>query len=249
MGEPVLRVEDRDRVRVITLDRPEARNAFNDELYDGVRQALADASADDDVSVCVITGTGPVFSAGQDLKGMARVRNREDVAKYGFVPFVDGLSAFDKPLLAAVQGAAVGIGVTLLLHCDLVLASEEARFRTPFTLLGLVPEAASSLLLPARIGPQAAAHMLLASPWVDAEQALASGLIWRVCSPEGLLDETLAVANDIAAFPLNSLVASKQLLLDARADAVKAAHQREVGELGRIVMERLQAKDKIEKQP
>jgi enoyl-CoA hydratase/carnithine racemase len=249
MGEPVLRIEDRGRVRVITLDRPDARNAFNDELYDGVRQALADASADDDVSVCVITGAGPVFSAGQDLKALRTVRNREDVARYGFVPFVDELSAFNKPLLAAVQGAAVGIGITLLLHCDLVLASEAARFRTPFTSLGLVPEAASSLLLPARIGPQAAAHMLLASAWVDADQALASGLVWRVCPPEGLLDETLAVANEIAALPLNSLVATKQLLLDARADAVKAAHQREVGELGRIVKQRLEAKDMTEKQP
>jgi enoyl-CoA hydratase/carnithine racemase len=249
MGEPVLRIEDKERVRIITLDRPDTRNAFNDELYDGVCRALADASADDDVSVCVITGAGPVFSAGQDLKALRTVRNREDVAGYGFVPFVDELSAFNKPLLAAVQGPAVGIGVTLLLHCDLVLASEAARFRTPFTSLGLVPEAASSLLLPARIGPQAAAHMLLASAWVDAQEALASGLIWRVCPAEGLLDETLAVANEIAALPLNSLVATKQLLLDARANAVKAAHQREVGELGRIVKERLQAKDKVEKQP
>ena len=247
MEPAVLRVEDKDRVRVITLDRPDARNAFNDELYDGVRDALAGAAVDDGISVCVITGTGPVFSAGQDLKGMARVRNREDVANSGFVSFVDVLSVFNKPLLAAVQGAAVGIGVTLLLHCDLVLASEEARFRTPFTSLGIVPEAASSLLLPARIGPQAAAHMLLASAWVDADQARASGLIWRVCPSESLLDETLAVAAEIAALPLSSLVATKQLLLDARADAVKAAHQREVGELGRLVMERFQTMP--EKQP
>ena len=247
MEPAVLRIEDRDRVRVITLDRPDARNAFNDELYGGVRDALAQAAADDGISVCVITGAGPVFSAGQDLKGMAQVRSREDVARYGFVPFVDELAAFNKPLLAAVQGAAVGIGVTLLLHCDMVLASETARFRTPFTLLGIAPEAASSLLLPARIGPQAAAHMLLSSAWVDAQQALASGLIWRVCPPESLLDDTLAVAAEMAAMPLSSLVATKQLLIDARADAVNAAHQREVRVLGRLVKERLQAK--TEKQP
>jgi enoyl-CoA hydratase/carnithine racemase len=151
------------------------------------------------------------------------------------------LAAFNKPLLAAVQGAAVGIGTTLLLHCDLVLASAEARFRTPFTSLGIVPEAASSVLLPARIGPQAAAHMLLASAWVDAQQALAQGLVWRVCPPESLLDKTLAVAAEIASLPLNSLVATKQLILDGRADLVKAAHGREVGELGRLVQERFQA--------
>lgn len=241
MEPAVLRVEDKDRVRLITLDRPEARNAFNDELYEGVRHALEEAKADDGLSVCVIAATGPVFSAGQDLKAMAQVRSREDVARYGFVPFVDTLAAFDKPLLAAVQGAAVGVGLTMLLHCDLVLVSEAARFRAPFASLGITPEAASSVLLPARIGPQAAAHLLLTGAWMEAADAVSAGLAWRRCPAETLLDETLAVAAEMGALPLSSLVATKGLLLAGRADAVAAAHQREVTELGRLVRERLQA--------
>ena len=229
----VLRIEDDDAVRLLTLDRPEARNAFNRELYDAVRRALEDAAADESVTVCVITGAGDIFSAGQDLKALARLRDDPDAGK-GFDPFARALAAFDKPLLAAVNGAAVGVGTTMLPHCDLVLVSDAARFKLPFVALGLAPEAASSLLLPAVIGPQAAAHLLLTGDWMDAEEAVARGLAWKRFAPERLLEETLGLARRIADSPLEAVRNTKRLLLAARSEAVGAAMDRELALLGDV---------------
>jgi enoyl-CoA hydratase/carnithine racemase len=232
---PGLNVDDRQGARILTLDRPAARNAFDDALYEAMRAALDEAAASSEVKVCLVTGAGSVFSAGQDLTEIGRRRSRAEVAERGFVPFVAALRAFDKPLIAAVNGAAVGIGVTMLLHCDLVLAAATARFRTPFVALGIAPEAASSVLLPARVGPQMAADMLFTSRWIEADEALARGLVWRVCPAEHLLDDALAVAGEIAAAPVDALVATKRLLLAAREDAVAAAMAREVDELGGLL--------------
>lgn len=229
----VLQVDDDGAVRLLTLDRPDARNAFNRALYDGVRVALDEAAADDSVAVCVITGAGDIFSAGQDLKALAGLKDNPDEGK-GFDPFARALARFDKPLIAAVNGAAVGVGTTLLLHCDVVLASDTARFRVPFVSLGIIPEAASSLLLPARIGPQAAAYYLLTGDWIDAETAVARGLAWKSCAPEQLLEEALGLARRIAEGPLEALRNTKRLLQAARADAVQAALDREIGHLAEI---------------
>ena len=234
-------VEDRGRVRVITLDRPGSRNAFNDDLYDGVRLALDEAGESPDLSVCVVAASGPVFSAGQDVKDFVLRKTRDEAAARGFLPFVETLYRFEKPLLAAVNGPAVGIGFTMLLHCDLVLVGPEARFRAPFVNLGIVPEAASSVLLPARVGRSQAAHLLLTGAWMDAGQAVACGLAWRQCSAERLLEETMAAANEMAAMPLEPLVATKRLLVSARSEHVSAAHQREVGELVRLLRARLRS--------
>lgn len=229
----VLQIGDHGAVRLITLDRPEAKNAFNKALYDGVRDALDEAAADDSIAVCVITGTGDIFSAGQDLRALAGLKDNPDEGK-GFDPFARALARFDKPLIAAVNGAAVGVGTTLLLHCDVVLASNTARFRVPFVNLGIIPEAASSHLLPARIGPQAAAYYLLTGDWIDAETAVARGLAWKCCNPEQLLEEALGLARRIADGPLEALRNTKRLLQAARADAVQAALDREIGHLTEI---------------
>lgn len=229
----VLQIDDDGAVRLLTLDRPEARNAFNKTLYDAVREALDEAAADDSIAVCVITGAGDIFSAGQDLKALAALKDNPDEGQ-GFDPFARALARFDKPLVAAVNGAAVGVGTTLLLHCDVVLASDTARFRLPFVSLGLVPEAASSLLLPARIGPQAAAYYLLTGDWFDAEAAVARGLAWKCSTEAQLLEEALGLARRIADGPLEALRNSKRLLQAARADAVQAALDREIGHLAEI---------------
>ena len=179
-----LQIHDSDGVRFITLDRPDVKNAFNDELYDGVRQTLEESSADASVSVCLITGSGETFSAGQDLKALADIRERPAPAKGNVFPaFARASAAFDKPLIAAVNGPAVGVGTTVLLHCDLVPVSETARFKLPFVGLGLVPELDSSALLPATIGAQAAAHLLYTGDWMDAEQAVRQGLAWNGSGP------------------------------------------------------------------
>lgn len=222
-----LRVEGRGRVRVLTLARSSALNAFNDDLYDAVRDALLQAAAGEDVAVVVVTGEGRAFSAGQDLGEMASPRKHGDGLPHGFAPFIETLESFPKPLLAAVNGLGVGIGLTALLHCDLVLMAEDARLRAPFVSLGVTAEAGSSFLLPTRVGWQEAAHLLYTANWLDARAAVAAGLAWKVCPAEKLLDETLAVADEIAAMPVASLVATKKLLLAARLDAVRAARDRE----------------------
>jgi enoyl-CoA hydratase/carnithine racemase len=215
-------------VRLLTLDRPDALNAFNDDLYDAVREALADAAERRDVAVVVLTGTGRAFSAGQDLQEMRTPREYDDEGPHGFVSFIETLESFDKPLIAAVNGIGVGIGLTILPHCDLVLIAEEARLRAPFVSLGVTAEAGSTALLPARIGWQATAHLFYTASWIDANQALEVGLAWRICSKETLLDEALTLAFEIAAMPVASLVATKRLLLDGRLEAVRAARSREL---------------------
>lgn len=226
---PLVRTDDsagHDGVRVLTLDRPHALNAFDSPLYRAAGAALDAARADDGVKVVVITGAGRAFSAGQDLAEMARLAAGEAVDS-GFPVLLDALQAFDKPLIAAVNGAAVGIGFTMLPHCDLVLAAETARFRTPFAEMGVPPEAASSLLFPARMGWQRAAEVLFTSPWLGAAEAVECGIALRVVPADELLPEALALAATIAAAPLVALRAIKATMLAGRADAVAAARARE----------------------
>jgi enoyl-CoA hydratase/carnithine racemase len=235
-------VEDRDRVRVLTLDRPDVRNAFDIPLYDAVREALADASVSDSIGACVLTGTGPVFSAGMDLSAR-QPGSRAEFTEHGFVPFARALATFDKPLLIAVNGAAVGVGLTMLLHADLVLASKAARFRIPFLDLGIVPEAASSLLLAHVVGPQTAADLIFTQRWMGADEALERGLVWKLCPSASLLDEACAVAAEIARLPNDVLIAAKRLLIDARGPAVISTMEREETALLALVKRRRAAAD------
>jgi len=146
---------------------------------------------------------------------------------HGFRPFVDRLSTFDKPLLAAVNGVGVGIGLTMLLHCDIVYMAESARLRAPFVSLGLVPEAGSSLLLQTIVGPQAAAELLYTSAWIDSHCAVEMGLAAAAFPDDQLLDRAMDKASEIARQPLMALRQTKQLLLDVRSDALAAARRRE----------------------
>jgi enoyl-CoA hydratase/carnithine racemase len=221
----ILLSEDRGRVRVLTLNRPKQKNAFTDALYDAVRDGLESARSDDGIACVVITGAEGAFSAGQDLGEMAVRPTYDDGAPHGFNPFVDALTEFDKPLVAAVDGVAVGVGLTMLLHCDLVLVGSEARLRAPFVSLGIAAEAGSTELLPATIGWQETASMLFRSAWVDADEAVRIGLAWRKADP--VADAALEVAAEIAAMPITSLVPNKRALLAARADAVDRARQTE----------------------
>jgi enoyl-CoA hydratase/carnithine racemase len=235
----VLRIEDHGRVRLLTLSRPEALNAFHNPLWSAFADALTGAAASPHVAVAVITGEGRAFTAGQDLAEMAALgaapTGSEPSDSHGFGRCMDALVAFDKPLLAAVNGLGVGFGLTVLAHCDLVLIADGARLKAPFVSLGVVPEAASSYLLPEVMGWQAAAHLFFTAGWIDAEQAVASGLAWRRCSPERLLAEALEVAADIAANPIDSLVATKRLMKASRTPAIVDAHRREEAEFRRLI--------------
>jgi len=213
-----------DGVLLLTLNRPERKNAFDETMWREARDALADALADDAVRAVIVTGAGEAFSAGQDLGQMAA---RPDDEPPGFPGFMDRLTAFDKPLLAAVNGVGVGIGLTMLLHCDVVWMAEQARLRAPFVPLGVVPEAASSYLLPLQLGHQRAAEMLFVAEWIDARRAVELGIATRVVPRAQLLPEMRALAMRIAAQPLGALRWTKRTLLAVRADGIRAARRRE----------------------
>jgi enoyl-CoA hydratase/carnithine racemase len=225
MAREHLREEVRDGVVLLTLDRPRVRNAFHAGLWNDLREALEQVLADDTLAVAVVTGAEGAFSAGQDLSELGGADGGSGVA---FPRFMETLVAFDKPLVAAVNGVGVGIGATLPLHCDLVYVAESARLRFPFAALGLVPEAASSLLLPLAVGPQRAAELFFSAEWIDAPRAVELGIASRMLPDDQLLDATWARAAEIAAQPVSALRAIKRLLLATRADAVRATLAREM---------------------
>jgi enoyl-CoA hydratase/carnithine racemase len=219
----MLLTDDRDGVRLLTFNRPDRANAFNEALYHAAADALRAAEHDDAVAVVVFTGAGKSFCAGTDLLEMAETVDGTATPRDGFPAFVDTLQAFPKPLLAAVNGSAVGLGFTMLAHCDLVLVSDRARLLAPFTTMGVAPEAASSYLLPRRMGRQQASLSLFTSDWISPEQAVATGLAVQQCRPETLVEETVALATRIAAKSLASLMATKRLLLDAEHEGIERA--------------------------
>jgi enoyl-CoA hydratase/carnithine racemase len=233
MGQ--LEITDGDGVRLLTWNRPDALNALNDELWDATRDALVAAQADPELRCVVITGTGRAFTAGQDLGEMAAPREHDDDALHGYRGLIPVLEAFDKPLLAAVNGLGLGIGATLLPYCDIVWIAEGARLKAPFVTLGVTTEAAGSLLLPQRMGWQAAAHFLFTADWMSAEDAVACGLAWKLSAPASLLDDAMAVARQIGAMPVDSLQTTKRLMVAARLDSVRAARAREDAEFVRMV--------------
>ncbi len=228
-------IDDGDGVRLIRWNRPEALNAFNDEVWDSTRDALAAAQAHPELRCVVLTGTGRAFSAGQDLAEMAAPVEHDDGELHGYRGFIPVLEAFDKPLLAAVNGLGIGIGATILPYCDIVWIAEGARLKVPFVTLGVTTEAGSSLLLPQRMGWQAAAHFIFTADWLSAADAVACGLAWKACPADRVLDEAMQVARTIGTLPVDPLQTTKRLMVAARADAGRAAREREDAEFVRLV--------------
>lgn len=224
-----LLVDDDNRVRTLTLNRPEALNAFNEALYDATAQALLDAAEDPEVAVVLLTGAGRAFSAGTDLADMQAMISDPDFTPgmYGFRGLIETLSAFPKPLICAVNGLGLGIGTTILGYADLAFMSTTARLKCPFTSLGVAPEAASSYLLPQLVGRQNAAWLLMSSEWIDADEALRMGLVWRVCEPDELLPEARRHADILASRPISSLMAVKHTMVEPIRPEIAAATARE----------------------
>ncbi|MGD9619416.1 MAG: enoyl-CoA hydratase/isomerase family protein [Mycolicibacterium sp.] len=225
----MLQISDAGRVRTLTLNRPEALNAFNEELYGATAAALRDAAGDPDVAVVVLTGAGRAFSAGNDLKEMqARIAD-SSLSSEGseFSTMISALTDLPKPLICAVNGVGVGIGTTILGYADLVFMSCTARLKCPFTNLGVAPEAASSYLLPRLIGRQNAAWLLMSSEWIDASEAQRMGIAWKVCEPDELMPEALKHAEILATKSIPSLVAVKQTMVAPYRAGISAATERE----------------------
>jgi enoyl-CoA hydratase/carnithine racemase len=198
-----------DGICELRLNRPEKRNAITTAMYDALWDALVQAEADESVRVILFSGAGASFTAGNDLVDFMNQSGGQD---NGPVRFVRLLPKIRKVLVAAVHGPTVGIGFTMLLHCDLVLAARSTRLSMPFVKLGLVPEAASSLLLPRLIGHQRAAELLFLGTAIDASTAFNLGLVNRIVEDEKLLEEARALARALVEQPAEALRATKQLL-------------------------------------
>jgi enoyl-CoA hydratase/carnithine racemase len=229
----MLREEVTNGIRWLTLDRPDHLNALTGASYRDIRVAVERATADPATRAIVVTGAGRAFSAGADRSLIDGTATAEDRALAGteFPAMIRSIGSCDKPVLAAVNGLAVGIGCTILLHCDLVLVAASARLRFPFTTLGIVPEAGSSLLLPARARWGDAEWAMLSSEWFDAHAAVAIGLAWQVVPDADLVRESARAAGVIARLDPRAVSATKRLLTAGRAALVDAAMEREMAEM------------------
>lgn len=217
----------------IALARPEKRNALTGEMYQALAGALAQADADGRVRSVLLHGTAECFTSGNDLNDFL-----ERPPAGGATPafeFLERLAGARKPLVAAVGGPAVGIGTTLLLHCDLVYAAPQARFHLPFVALGLVPEAGSSLLLPAMAGYHRAAELMLLGQPFGVEKAIAAGIVTESVPEAELIDRALGAARALAALPPAAVRLTKELLKRRQAPAVAE----QMAEEGRLFRERL----------
>ncbi len=224
-------------VMTLTFNRIGKKNSITLAMYATLADSLERAAQDDAVRVAVIQGDATVFSAGNDLADFQNAPDPGQAMAEGrpVVRFLHAIAAFPKPLLAAVCGPAVGVGTTLLLHCDLVYAGDNAAFALPFVNLGLVPEAASSLLLPRLFGYQRAAEALLLGEPFMAEAALEAGLVNRVVPPTECNALARQQALKLAAKPLASLVATKRLMKGDQQAAVRARMQEEGALFGRML--------------
>ena len=206
-------IERADRVQVIRIRRAAKKNALTTPMYEAMHVALRAADATDDIAAPIITGSDGVFTAGNDIKDfIAGVEAGEDLHERPVHRFVQYLPEVKTPLIAAVDGLAIGIGTTLLFHCDLVFATPAARFSTPFLDLGLVPEAASSLLAPRRMGDARAFELLVLGEAFDAGRAREAGLVNRVVAADELEATARAAALRLAAKPPAALAMARGLM-------------------------------------
>ena len=199
-----------DRILLLRLNRPQKKNALTLVMYQALADALRAAEADPGIRATVITGSGDSFTAGNDL--MDFMKAPPSGPDSPVVQFLYALLAMEKPLVGAVNGTAIGIGTTMLLHCDFSYAVAGARLQVPFVDLGLVPEAASSLLLARRIGAAKAAEMLMLGESITAEDAADARLVNGVCTPDALLDTAMATARKLADKAPAALRLTKRLM-------------------------------------
>ncbi|MGQ0709172.1 MAG: enoyl-CoA hydratase [Rhodoferax sp.] len=225
MTTPLLLTDTTQGVTTLTLNRLERKNAFTQAMYDGCAETLGQAAQDPAVRVVVLQGHETVFSAGNDIEEfLARASTH---AESPVMHFLRALVDFPKPLLASVCGPAVGVGTTMLLHCDLVVAGDNAAFSLPFVNLGLCPEAASSLLLPQLMGYHRAAEALLLGEPFLAEAAMEAGLVNRIVPPTEANAVAQALARKLAAKPLAALMQTKALLRKGQRAQVHATLREE----------------------
>ncbi len=221
-----VRIIRREGILHIQMNRPEKKNALTRAMYQAMADAILGADKDDTIRVVLLTGTTDCFTSGNDLADFMSVRN--DEGRQPQNPFLPVISRAEKPVMAAVSGSAIGIGTTMLLHCDLVYAGAKARFQLPFVNLGLCPELASSLLLPRLIGYQKAAELFLLGEPFDAQTAREFGLVNAVFPDEELLEAALRKARQLAAQPSAPVRLTKALMKRPMEAAVAKAIDEEL---------------------
>jgi enoyl-CoA hydratase/carnithine racemase len=235
MSSPIA-VADDGPIRTVRMNRPDKKNALTAAMYDAMAAALESAYGHADIRCVVIAGGPGAFSAGNDLTEFAQIAASSEGLGLPVVRFLHALARAERPLIAAVQGLAVGVGTTMLLHCDYVVAGADARFSTPFVNLGLIPEAASSLLAPRLMGHRRAFELLVMGRPLDAAAALACGLVNAVVPPGDVEATAMKAARDIAVLPADAVAASRRLMRGPPDETVARIDQ-EV----RLFKERLQS--------
>ncbi len=224
--------KEHNGVFTIILNRADKKNALTNAMYQELCQYFDYANNTLAVKCLVIQGSEDCFCAGNDLHDFLQCTTDGDLAA---LEFVKVLSEFSKPLVAAVAGVAVGIGTTLLLHCDMVIAATNSKFKLPFTQLGLCPEAGSSLLLTQKVGQNKAFELMVLGTLFDAEQALSFGIANQVCQANELFTLTEKAANAIAALPTDAVMTSRRLIRQANQVALKQIINDESQEFVRLV--------------
>ncbi|HMA72965.1 MAG TPA: crotonase/enoyl-CoA hydratase family protein [Xanthobacteraceae bacterium] len=214
-------VTDDGSIRILRLNRPEKKNALTDAMYETLSEALENAAVSKVIRCIVIAGGAGAFTAGADLQDFLHAAQHKEGLRPQATRFLHRIAHAGKPMVAAVQGVAVGIGTTLLLHCDYVVAAMDARFSTPFVNLGLVPEAGSSLLMPRLMGTRRAFELLVMGHPLDADQAMAVGLVNAVVPAGEVEPEAMKAARQIAALPAEAVAASRRLIRGSTAEIVR----------------------------
>ena len=225
-------VRDEGATRILTLDRPEALNAFSQQLMDDLADAFIEAAADDAIRVLVLTGAGRAFSAGADLMEMGQP---QAPPKHGFPGLLEAIIDFPKPFFLAVNGIGVGIGATICGLADFVYIADSARLRCPFSALGLTAEAASTFTFPRIMGHQRASWFLLSAEWMTAAECVDAGLALEALPVDQLIPRVLEQAGKLARLPLASLQTTKKLVMDPLRAQLRASAAAENAGLARLV--------------
>ncbi|WP_321393032.1 enoyl-CoA hydratase [Emcibacter sp.] len=238
MSDYVLNERD-GSLLVLTFNRPDKKNAITHDMYTAFCDGMDEAAADSSVRAVVFLANGDAFTSGNDLKDFAAgIQHSEEAPVFRFLKTI---STFEKPIVVGVNGLAVGIGTTLLLHSDLIYASPEAVFTTPFTSLALVPEAASSLLLPRAVGTAKATEMLMLGAALSAEEAVQAGLVARILSVANFHEAVLEKARELASKAPSAIRETKRLLAKNRTEV-----QDRMMEEGLLFAERLKTPEFME---
>ena len=233
MTDELIQHLDEDGILHLTFNRPEKKNAFNRPAWQALTNALNEAKDNPAVACVLLSGAGKDFSSGMDLSDFGGDGSADE---HPFYTTQQTVMDFDKPMIGAAKGIAVGGGATLLFHCDVIYVGESLKMRLPFVNLGLVPEFAASYTLQAMIGMRRAAELFYTAEWIDAERALETGIATRVLPDEKLLETAMQKAREIAQWPVRSLQETKRCLKAAHSSAMK-----DVAKIERAGMDKLAA--------